>query len=164
VKAIIAGGRKYRFTAEDTAKLDSARAWISEVVSGGASGADTCGEQWARANGIPVTRFPADWDNLGAPGAEIRYTYAGKPYNANAGKDRNKQMAEYARGGVCGSRRNGNRTHARRSRSHRPSNLGLTQAMKRVRQLAETLPGTRPRNAVRLARVAIELKTNEISS
>lgn len=101
MKTIIAGGRDYRLTAADYAKLDEARPWITEVVSGKATGADTCGEQWANRHGIPVQPFPAAWDDLTAPGAFIKYTRGGKPYNANAGFDRNKQMAEYARGGVC---------------------------------------------------------------
>lgn len=33
---------------------------VSEVVSGGAAGADELGEQWAEEHGIPVRRFPAD--------------------------------------------------------------------------------------------------------
>lgn len=53
---------------------------ITEVVSGAAQGVDTQGEEWARHNQIPVTRFPADWHNLGT----------------KAGPFRNAQMANYA--------------------------------------------------------------------
>lgn len=68
---------------------------IGEVVSGGATGVDTIGEQWARENGIPITRFIPDWDNIDVDGAVVKTKY-GKPYNAKAGFDRNQKMAEYA--------------------------------------------------------------------
>jgi len=38
------------------------------VVSGGARGIDTLGEIWAQSQGIPVTRFPADWARYGGQG------------------------------------------------------------------------------------------------
>lgn len=78
VAVIIAGGRDYQFTEADIAKLDAIS--IREVVSGGASGADQCGEQWAESRGIPVERFPADWETHGRA----------------AGPIRNRKMAEYA--------------------------------------------------------------------
>lgn len=53
---------------------------ITEVVSGTAIGADRLGEQWARANNIPIKEMPADW---------IRY-------GNSAGPMRNRAMAEYA--------------------------------------------------------------------
>lgn len=75
---IVAGGRDYQFTADDIAKLE--RIPVREVVSGGATGADRCGEQWAESRGIPVKQFPADW----------------KTHGRAAGPIRNRQMAEYA--------------------------------------------------------------------
>ena len=53
---------------------------ITEVVSGGARGADRYGEEWARACDIPVRKFPALW---------------GK-YGKSAGQRRNTQMAQNA--------------------------------------------------------------------
>jgi YspA, cpYpsA-related SLOG family len=53
---------------------------ITEVVSGCANGVDRLGERWAQARGIPVKRFPADWNAFGR----------------SAGPIRNKQMAQYA--------------------------------------------------------------------
>ena len=38
---------------------------ITEVVSGGARGADTLGEQWAKAHGIPTRVFLPDWNRFG---------------------------------------------------------------------------------------------------
>ena len=79
MKLIIAGGRDYRLTEADHAKLNAIEG-VSEVVSGGASGADAGGEVWARARGLPVKRFPADWNTHGRA----------------AGPIRNQQMAAYA--------------------------------------------------------------------
>ena len=80
MKTIIAGGRDYYLTEADYRKLDSLRGKISEVVCGCARGADTCGEQWAGRNGIPVKRFPA----------------LGETYGKKAGHMRNVGMANYA--------------------------------------------------------------------
>ena len=76
-KAIIAGGREYRFTEGDRAWLDSLN--LKLVITGGARGADTEAENWATERGIPVRVFPADWDK----------------YGKRAGPTRNQQMAEY---------------------------------------------------------------------
>ena len=75
---IIAGGRNYQFTDEDYWYLDTLN--IGQVVSGCAKGADSCGEAWANARGIPVKRFPAHWHEFGK----------------SAGNIRNRQMAVYA--------------------------------------------------------------------
>ncbi len=80
MKLIIAGGRNYRLTSMDIAMLDLLK--ITEVVSGGATGADASGESYAGSRGYPVKRFPADW----------------KAHGKAAGPIRNRQMAEYADG------------------------------------------------------------------
>lgn len=79
MKLIIAGGRNYKFTKEDIEALNDIQ-YVDEVVSGGAPGADGCGERWATARGIPVRRFLADW----------------KRYGRGAGPIRNREMAQYA--------------------------------------------------------------------
>ena len=38
---------------------------VIQVVSGGARGADSLGERWAKENGIPTKIFPAQWDKYG---------------------------------------------------------------------------------------------------
>ena len=55
---------------------------ISEVVSGGADGVDSAGEDWAenRPDPIKVVQFLPEWNK----------------YGRAAGPIRNKQMAEYA--------------------------------------------------------------------
>ena len=52
---------------------------VTEVVCGGARGADTWGALWAHSQSIPVKMFPADWSR----------------YGKGAGAMRNKQMALY---------------------------------------------------------------------
>ena len=53
---------------------------ITQIVSGCARGADKLGERYAQEKGIPLAKFPADWETLGK----------------RAGFIRNKQMAEYS--------------------------------------------------------------------
>lgn len=96
MKLIIAGGRSYQMTPADEAKLEILRPEITEVVSGCAPGVDSWGERWALKKGIPIKRFPADWNNIAVPGARVRRQQDGKLYNANAGPMRNSQMAKYA--------------------------------------------------------------------
>ena len=75
---IIAGGRDYKFTPEDRARLD--RIPKREIVHGGAKGADAEGANYAAIHNLPVKEFPAHW-HLHGP---------------RAGPMRNQQMAEYA--------------------------------------------------------------------
>lgn len=80
MKLIIAGGRDFddiTLTALHFCDLDFE---VTEVVSGGARGADRCGEKVATIYGIPVKKFIPDWDGLGK----------------RAGFVRNAEMAEYA--------------------------------------------------------------------
>ena len=81
---IIAGIRHFSDNGYMEAQLERhalLNGYPDEVVSGTAKGADSCGEAWARIHGIPVRRFPADWNTHGR----------------SAGPIRNNQMAEYAR-------------------------------------------------------------------
>ena len=59
------------------------RADISEIVSGGAKGADTLAERYAREFGIKMIRLVPKWRNNGV-------------YNPRAGFDRNKTIVERA--------------------------------------------------------------------
>jgi len=84
VKLIIAGGRNYQMTQGDIITLNNIHTvyGVTEVVSGGARGADKGGEIWAFSKGITTKIFEADWDQHGRA----------------AGPIRNMQMAEYATG------------------------------------------------------------------
>jgi hypothetical protein len=85
MKTIIAGSRTF----DSLSTLNEAIAmvpWeITEVVSGTARGADQLGETWAHAKGIPLKRYPADWDTHGK----------------SAGYIRNEVMAKYGDGLVA---------------------------------------------------------------
>lgn len=82
MKTIIAGSRTFNDAHLLKDKLDAYRKehMITEIVSGGASGADALGEAYAILNGIQIKMFNADWNKHGRA----------------AGPIRNRQMAEYA--------------------------------------------------------------------
>jgi glycerophosphoryl diester phosphodiesterase len=96
MKVIIAGSRSLTDPALIDRAMKESGFEPTEVVSGTARGADALGEAWARARGIPVKTFPADWGRLDHPGAVIRYRRDGSAYDATAGYRRNTAMAEYA--------------------------------------------------------------------
>ena len=45
---------------------------ITTVISGTSIGVDRIGERWAEMNGIPVERYPADWEKYGRSAGHIR--------------------------------------------------------------------------------------------
>lgn len=45
---------------------------IDEIISGGAKGADSMAELYAREKGIKLTIFPADWEKYGKSAGMIR--------------------------------------------------------------------------------------------
>jgi hypothetical protein len=80
MKTIIAGSRQ-GIQAKHLWQAIERITWkITEVVSGGAKGADQLGESYAAQEGLPVKRFLPDW----------------KRYRKRAGILRNQQMADYA--------------------------------------------------------------------
>jgi ribA/ribD-fused uncharacterized protein len=99
-KTIIAGSRNFTNQTEANRVLDKLvlEGYVvpTEIISGKARGADTCGEIWAKTNGIPIKEFPSYWEDLNTPTAIIKINKYGKRYNANAGYERNKRMAEYS--------------------------------------------------------------------
>lgn len=80
MKVIIAGSRTvtdFRFVYQ---AANESGFEITEVVSGGAPGVDTLGEEFAADLDVPLKVFPAEWEKLGK----------------SAGPIRNRHMAEYA--------------------------------------------------------------------
>lgn len=65
MKTIIAGSRQFISTAVVEAAVAACGFPITHVVSGAARGVDQAGEAWATAQGLPITRCPADWDRFG---------------------------------------------------------------------------------------------------
>ena len=47
---------------------------VTLVISGGAKGADTLGEQWAKNNNINTLIYPAEWEKYGKRAGHIRNT------------------------------------------------------------------------------------------
>lgn len=95
MKVIICGGRDFQDYEKLKRAIQQSGFLITEIVSGGATGADSLGERWAKENNISITRFPSDWNNLKQKGAVIKINKWGKKYNANAGFYRNEEMAQY---------------------------------------------------------------------
>ena len=99
MKVIICGDRdaddfNFLIAAISAAKKEGIE--ITEIVSGGARGADELGEQYARMHDIEVKVFEAKWNDISAPDALIKVNNWGKKYNAKAGFARNEEMACYA--------------------------------------------------------------------
>jgi len=82
MKVIIAGSRTfddYHYLSMMCDRIFGIKDDI-EIVSGGAKGADSLGERYARERNLPLTIFPAEWDK----------------YGKSAGYKRNSQMADYS--------------------------------------------------------------------
>lgn len=81
MRLIIAGSRTLNASVEEIhALVVHYKIQATHIVSGTASGIDQCGEAYAKACGLPLARFPADWNKHGRA----------------AGMIRNRQMAENA--------------------------------------------------------------------
>lgn len=104
MKLVIFGSRKfndYEFLkqkVEETLLLSNITPTL--VISGTCKGADLLGEKWAKENNILIEKFPAKWDDIKAEKALIKTNQYGKLYNARAGFDRNREMAELADFGI----------------------------------------------------------------
>jgi predicted Rossmann-fold nucleotide-binding protein len=70
VKVIVCGGRSFR----DYPRLAKAlnNRGITEIIEGGASGADQCANRWAYWNLIRCTRVRADWGTYGRAAGPLR--------------------------------------------------------------------------------------------
>ncbi len=80
MKVIIAGSRENVYYHDLLNALIAAKFDITEVVSGGAKGADTYGEQYAAVMKLPMKQFLPYWSI----------------YGKSAGYYRNEEMAKYA--------------------------------------------------------------------
>jgi len=85
MKVIIAGNRGINDYAFVLAAIEESgwESLITEVVSGGAQGVDTLGEQWANEHGVPIKTFPFPENNPSLSRKESAMM-------------RNQSMAEYA--------------------------------------------------------------------
>src|SRR5688572_21395071 len=102
MKIVIFGSRSitdYKLLKEVMVKSNAAFK-ATEIISGGAKGVDTLGEEWAKEHKVKLTRMPAKWKDLDVSGAVIDVGQYGN-YNSRAGIQRNEDMARIADGGVC---------------------------------------------------------------
>lgn len=80
MKVIIAGTRSISVMPSDIESyLSEHLNSITEIVSGGAKGVDSSGEEFAKSKGIKIVRFLPDWNS----------------YGKSAGPIRNRSMAKY---------------------------------------------------------------------
>ena len=74
MRVLICGGREFQDETWLWSVMDEThtKTPISEVIAGGAPGADTLGAEWAAGRGIPCRVFMADWENLKRAAGPIR--------------------------------------------------------------------------------------------
>lgn len=70
MRVLVCGSRHFNDMVLLTRVLDDIT--ISEVIEGEARGADTLARTWAELRGIPVRKFPADWNKHGKAAGPIR--------------------------------------------------------------------------------------------
>ena len=82
-RVLVCGGRDYQNKTRLFAELDALRETIeiAQIIEGEAPGADTLARKYGEARGIPVRKFPADWQR----------------YGRSAGHKRNAQMLKQGR-------------------------------------------------------------------
>jgi len=92
-RILVTGSRNYRAMQRIWSVLDEYRGEGIEMIAHGCcpTGADAIAEAFARRYHLPLDPYPAAWGDLNVPNLRIKYR-AGRPYNANAGFDRNDRM------------------------------------------------------------------------
>ena len=74
MKVLVCGGRKFddhKLVFNILDKINRVEK-ITEIINGGAKGADTLGRVWARTRHININTFDADWNNHGNSAGPIR--------------------------------------------------------------------------------------------
>jgi hypothetical protein len=74
LKVLVCGGREFNDAAFVFSELDRLHAQFhfATVIEGDARGVDRIAGDWARARGLNLVEFPADWTNEGRHAALIR--------------------------------------------------------------------------------------------
>ena len=72
MKVAIIGSRDFNDYALVQKTLDPVKEKITLIVSGGAKGADSLGDKYAKENGIPTQIFIPDWETNGKSAGYIR--------------------------------------------------------------------------------------------
>lgn len=71
MKVAVIGSRDFEDCSKVTIVLDEL-VEITHIISGGAKGADTCAEYYAKKRGLPITIFYPNWKKYGNKGGLIR--------------------------------------------------------------------------------------------
>ena len=82
MKILVCGGREFSDNEFVFKMLDPYKPVITQLIEGGARGADALAATWAKTNKIDVRTFPADWDKHGkraGPLRNIQMLEEGKP-------------------------------------------------------------------------------------
>ena len=72
MKVAIIGSRNFTDKTRFSKEMERVNLKITEVVSGGASGADSLAEDWARSNGIQSRVYLPDWKKFGKSAGFVR--------------------------------------------------------------------------------------------
>lgn len=67
---------------------------ITQVISGGAQGADSLAIDYAKEKGIPWKIHEANWQDITTPPVKVKYHPDGTPYNVLAGVNRNTLIVD----------------------------------------------------------------------
>lgn len=94
MKLAIIGSRSFFNTRLLYAEADKLNP--TEIISGGAEGADSLARRYALDRELKLTEIKPDWNNLSHPDARIKTNGFGKRYDANAGHRRNTLIVEAA--------------------------------------------------------------------
>jgi hypothetical protein len=96
MKLAVVGTRSFKdksFVYKQIKNLINSGIKITQIISGGATGPDRFGKEFAEENKIPFILFEADWSDLKEP-CFIKINDKGEKYNALAGFKRNNQIVE----------------------------------------------------------------------
>lgn len=74
MKVLVCGGREYSNSARVFEVLGSlhAKRAITEIIEGGALGADRLAKTWAQHANVPIRTFPASWGRYGKQAGYVR--------------------------------------------------------------------------------------------
>lgn len=74
MRVLVCGGRDFRDKMYGWGWLQAIhlKRGITAIIEGGATGADALAAAWAKLEGVPTERFPADWKAHGRAAGPIR--------------------------------------------------------------------------------------------
>jgi len=74
MRVLVCGGRDFKDFDMLCRELDELHAerTFTEVIEGGAGGADIMGHDWAKLNGVPTICYLADWETYGRAAGPLR--------------------------------------------------------------------------------------------